>query len=60
MNTIPMARKVHILACLAEGMSTRSTERITDTHRDTIMRLSTRVGSQCLGFLDQRMGSVLI
>ena len=55
MNTIPMARKVHILACLAEGMSTRSTERITETHRDTIMRLSARVGAQCLGFLDQRM-----
>ena len=46
MNTIPMARKVHILACLAEGMSTSSTERITETHRDTIMRLSARVGAQ--------------
>ena len=38
---------------LVEGMSIRSVERITGTHRDTIIRLMVRIGKGCekLGFL---------
>jgi transposase-like protein len=39
MNKISDEKKIQILSMLVEGMSIRSIERITGTHRDTIMRL---------------------
>src|SRR6266487_1304818 len=45
MNRTPLARRTHIINCLVEGNSIRSTERMTDTHRDTIMRLMVEVGT---------------
>ena len=39
MNRVPLARRTQIIHCLVEGNSIRSTERMTNTHRDTIMRL---------------------
>ena len=47
MNVLPFEKQVAIVAGLCEGMSIRATERLTDTHRDTIMRLGVRVGSGC-------------
>jgi IS1 family transposase len=38
-----------------EGNSIRSTERMTDTHRDTIMRLMVQVGTGCEKLLDEQM-----
>src|SRR5262249_2765293 len=38
-----------------EGNSIRSAERLTGTHRDTIMRLLVSVGARCRAFLDERM-----
>jgi hypothetical protein len=38
MNILSGDNQIEILACLTEGMSIRSTERITGVHRDTIMR----------------------
>jgi IS1 family transposase len=40
---------------LAEGNSIRSIERVTDIHRDTIMRLGVRVGEGCRQIMDAKM-----
>jgi len=55
MNRTPLARRVQIINCLVEGNSIRSTERMTDTHRDTIMRLLVEVGSGCAKLMDESM-----
>ena len=47
MNILPIERQTAIISALCEGMSIRATERLTDTHRDTIMRLGVRVGTGC-------------
>ena len=39
MNRLSVGRRTQIINCLVEGNSIRSTERMTDTYRDTIMRL---------------------
>src|SRR5690348_12142546 len=40
-------KQIQIIGCLTEGMSIRATERLTGIHRDTIMRLGTRIGIGC-------------
>lgn len=47
MNVLPVEKKVRAISALVEGCSIRSTERLTDIHRDTIMRLGTSVGEGC-------------
>ena len=47
MNRLPLARRTQIVAALVEGNSIRSIERMTGTHRDTIMRLMVDVGAGC-------------
>lgn len=47
MNVLPLEKQVEIIAALTEGVSIRATERLTDVHRDTIMRLGVRVGEGC-------------
>lgn len=47
MNILPIDRQAQIIAALVEGNSIRATERMTNTHRDTIMRLGVRVGQGC-------------
>jgi IS1 family transposase len=54
-NVVPFDRQVTIVNMLAEGCSIRSVERITDTHRDTIMRLGVRVGQGCTRLLNRMM-----
>ena len=55
MNRTPLGRRTQIINCLVEGNSIRSTERMTDTHRDTIMRLLVEVGSGCAKLMDETM-----
>lgn len=55
MNRTPLARRAQIINCLVEGNSIRSTERLTNTHRDTIMRLMVQVGEGCAAIMDQEM-----
>jgi IS1 family transposase len=55
MNRTPLARRTQIINALVEGNSIRSTERMTNTHRDTIMRLLVEVGSGCHKIMDERM-----
>lgn len=47
MNVLPMEKQITCLAALTEGCSIRSVERLTGIHRDTIMRLTVRVGEAC-------------
>lgn len=47
MNKLSLSRQTQIIKCLVEGNSIRSTERMTDTHRDTVMRLLVQVGNGC-------------
>jgi transposase-like protein len=58
MNRTPLARRTQIINCLVEGNSIRSTERMTDTHRDTIMRLLVEGGSGCANLMDEKMREV--
>jgi IS1 family transposase len=55
MNRTPLARRTQIISCLVEGNSIRSTERMTDTHRDTIMRLMVEVGTGCAALANDQM-----
>jgi len=49
------ACRTQIINCLVEGNSIRSTERMTNTHRDTIMRLLVQVGDGCAKIMDEKM-----
>lgn len=42
-----MERKAAVIAALCEGVSIRATERLTGSHRDTVMRLGVAVGQGC-------------
>src|SRR5436190_15807568 len=55
MNRLSLARRANIIGCLIEGNSIRSTERMTDTHRNTIMRLMVQVGNGCSRLLNERL-----
>lgn len=55
MSRLNLARQTQIIAGLVEGNSIRSMERMTDTHRDTIMRLAVRVGEGCAKIMDEEM-----
>jgi IS1 family transposase len=54
-NALSADKQTAIIAALAEGSSIRSIERITGVHRDTIMRLSVRVGQGCTMLMDSKM-----
>src|ERR1700733_4786494 len=55
MNRLSLARRTQIIGALVEGNSIRSTERMTDTHRDTVMRLMVQVGDGCAQLMDAEM-----
>ena len=55
MNRLSLERQAQIISSLVEGNSIRSTERMTETHRDTIMRLMVSSGEKCADLLNERM-----
>jgi hypothetical protein len=55
MNVLPFDKQIHIVSALCDGVSIRATERLTGTHRDTVMRLGLRVGEGCAQLHDQTM-----
>src|SRR4051794_8935056 len=55
MNKLSMDKQIAVVGSLVEGCSIRSVERMTGIHRDTIMRLSVRVGEGCARLMDQTM-----
>lgn len=54
-NVLSTDKQIAITAALAEGNSIRSIERMTGTHRDTIMRLGVKIGQGCARLLDRKM-----
>jgi IS1 family transposase len=54
-NNLNTDKQIAIIAALAEGSSIRSIERMTGTHRDTIMRLGVKVGQTCTALMDETM-----
>jgi hypothetical protein len=55
---VPLDRQKTIVHMLAESTSIRSIERITGTHRDTVMRLGVRIGQGCDRLLNAIMRDV--
>ena len=55
MNVLPCDKQIAAISALTEGCSIRATERLTDIHRDTIMRLGLRVGEGCAALHDRMM-----
>lgn len=55
MNSLPFNKQIQVISALTEGVSIRATERLTGAHRDTIMRLSERVGQGCARLHDAMM-----
>lgn len=47
MNVLPFERQIAVVSALVEGRSIRTTERLTDTHRDMVMRPGAKVGRGC-------------
>ncbi|SRR6266567_2570817 len=54
-NNLPTEKKVTAISMLAEGCSIRAIERMTEIHRDTIMRLGVRIGEGCAKIQDEKM-----
>ena len=55
MNRLSIERQARSSSALVEGNSIRSVERMTGIHRDTIMRLTVRVGDGCDSLMDEMM-----
>ena len=53
MNRLPIERRAQIINALVEGNSIRSTERMLNVHRDTIMRLLVEVGTGCATIMER-------
>lgn len=53
--TVPEDKALLAIQLLIEGTSIRSTERITQLHRDTILRLLVLAGERCVSLMDSRM-----
>jgi transposase-like protein/IS1 family transposase len=53
-------KAVPVLQMLLEGCSIRSTQRITETHRDTIMRLILIAGERCERLLSERIRGLAV
>jgi IS1 family transposase len=58
MNNLSFDQQIAVISALTEGCSIRSTERLTGIHRDTIMRLSVRVGMGAAKLHDRTMHSL--
>ena len=55
MNKLSIEKQATVISALVEGVSIRSLERMSGCHRDSIMRLSVRVGQACAKLLDEKM-----
>lgn len=54
-NVLKKEKQIAVIAALAEGMAIRQIERMTEIHRDTIMRLGVKVGKGCARIMDEKM-----
>src|SRR5258708_25966530 len=60
MNNRSREKQIAVISALTEGCSIRSVERLTNIHRDTIMRLGVRVGDGCAASHDDMMQFVQV
>ena len=58
MNKLNIEQQEKVISALVEGVSIRSTERMTGIHRDTIMRLGVSTGQHCQNILDREMRNI--
>src|SRR5258708_18957485 len=54
-NILPKAKQIAVLNSLVEGVSVRSTERMLDVSRETVLSLLVRVGEGCAELHDRMM-----
>jgi len=54
-NVLSFDKQVSVIGALAEGSSTRSIERLTGIHHDTVVRLCVRIGEACARMMDEKM-----
>jgi len=52
---LPLDKATAILKLLVEGMSIRGIERVTQVHRDTILRLLLFSGERCSALMNMKM-----
>lgn len=55
MNILSRDKQIAVISALTEGCSIRATGRLTDIHRDSVMRLGVRVGEGCARLHDRMM-----
>lgn len=55
MNKLKRDKQEAVIRCLVNGSSVRATERMTDVHRDTILRLLVKVGDNCKRLMDSEL-----
>jgi len=55
---LPMEKAETILKMLVQGVSIRSIERLTDIHRDTILRVLVKAGERCEKLLGEKIANV--
>ena len=56
---LDMSKMVMICNLLVEGVSIRSIERITGTHRDTILKVLVHAGEKCAALMGRMIVNVL-
>jgi transposase-like protein/IS1 family transposase len=57
---LPLDKALSVIQHLCEGVSVRSTERLLNVHRDTILNLLVTVGEKCERFLEERIQNVTV
>lgn len=55
MNSLPLAKRAHILSLLVEGNSLRAAARIADCSLNTVTKLLVNVGTACAEFQDRTL-----
>jgi IS1 family transposase len=58
MNCLTHDEKLSVISALVEGNSIRSTERMFNIHRDTIMRLMVATGQHCAKIMDAHIRNI--
>ena len=54
-NVLKREKQIAVISALCEGMAIRQVERMTEIHRDTIMRLGVKVGQASARIMDVKM-----
>src|SRR3954467_11029484 len=54
-NVLPRQKQIAVLNALVEGVSVRSTERMLDVSRETVLSLLVRVGEGCAALHNRMM-----